>query len=274
MIYATAITVLLVHGLSLAGVRDLETALVKVYKEVSPSQIVYTYSVTNKGDRPIIGLTIGHDYYRGHTELTGAYPRQIFAPSLWSGRVVTLEESNQYEISWDISVPSAAILPGQTVAGFQIVTSQDSSLFTSASWTVIVDGPPVNASSTLQFVSGPAPNVDTVPPQLTVSLTPNIVWPPNRRMENINATISVRDDVDPNPKVELVSIVCNECANASEDVAGAVYGTDDRSFSVRADRIGRRKDGRTYTVTYSATDASGNVSNAQAVVTVPHDQRK
>jgi hypothetical protein len=32
--------------------------------------------------------------------------------------------------------------------------------------------------------------------------------------------------------------------------------------------------GRIYTVTYSATDASGNKATASATVTVPHDQGK
>ncbi|MEQ1838501.1 MAG: hypothetical protein ABL858_09255 [Candidatus Nitrotoga sp.] len=32
-------------------------------------------------------------------------------------------------------------------------------------------------------------------------------------------------------------------------------------------------DGRVYTLTYSATDGSGNKSTASTTVTVPHDQR-
>jgi hypothetical protein len=45
------------------------------------------------------------------------------------------------------------------------------------------------------------------------------------------------------------------------------YGTDDRSFRVRAERNGSRQ--RVYTVVYSATDESGNVGYASATVTVP-----
>jgi hypothetical protein len=159
-ILAAAMTPLLVQGLSWAGVRDLETAVVKVYKEASGGQFIYTYAVTNKGDRSIIGLTVGHDFYRGYTELTGSHPRQVLSPGMWSSRVVTLEESNQYEVSWDIEAPSAAIQPGQTAMGFRIITTQDSSLFTTSNWTVIVDGPPVNASHRLELVQGPAPNID------------------------------------------------------------------------------------------------------------------
>ena len=47
---------------------------------------------------------------------------------------------------------------------------------------------------------------------------------------------------------------------------GAQPGTDSRKFLLRAER------GMVYTVTYSATDGSGNKSTASATVTVPHDQ--
>ncbi|HEY0491460.1 MAG TPA: hypothetical protein VGD30_18265 [Telluria sp.] len=265
---------MLLHGLAWAGVRDDEAAAVQVYKEVSANQVVYTYSVTNRGDRPIIGLTVGFDYYRGDTQLAGAHPSQILSPYAWSGRVVSLEESDNYEVSWDIAAATGAILPGKTMTGFRIIAAQDNPRFTSSNWTVIVDGPPSNASSALQFVQGPAPNVDTVPPQLHVTLTPNVVWPPNRRMVSIAAQITVQDDTDPNPRVKLDSITCSDCPDASADISDAALGTDDRAFAVRSDRVGRRKEGRVYKVIYSATDASGNVARAEAKVTVPHDQRR
>jgi hypothetical protein len=56
------------------------------------------------------------------------------------------------------------------------------------------------------------------------------------------------------------------------DIAGAATGSDDRSFSVRAERAGNGP-GRTYTVVYEATDASGNTAQATATVVVPHDKK-
>jgi hypothetical protein len=41
-----------------------------------------------------------------------------------------------------------------------------------------------------------------------------------------------------------------------------------------AKRAGNNPAGRIYTVTYSATDASGNKATASATVIVPHDQGK
>jgi endo-1,4-beta-xylanase len=75
--------------------------------------------------------------------------------------------------------------------------------------------------------------------------------------------------------VELVSITSNEADNGlgdgdtSDDIQGASYGTDDRQFLLRAERSGTGS-GRIYTVTYSATDASGNATETTDEVTVPH----
>ena len=43
---------------------------------------------------------------------------------------------------------------------------------------------------------------------------------------------------------------------------------------LRAEREGKNKAGRIYTITYSATDGSGNKTTASATVTVPHDERE
>ena len=53
-----------------------------------------------------------------------------------------------------------------------------------------------------------------------------------------------------------------------DDIQGANFGTDDRQFELRNERSGTGR-GRLYTVTYSATDASGNKTVRQATVTVP-----
>ncbi len=113
---------------------------------------------------------------------------------------------------------------------------------------------------------------DTTPPALSVSLSPNVLWPPNHKFVPITANIQVSDICDPSPRVVLVSITSNEPGVAG-DVQGAVFGTDVRSFLLRAERLGTGT-GRIYTATFRASDASGNMSFASATVTLPHDQRK
>lgn len=111
---------------------------------------------------------------------------------------------------------------------------------------------------------------DTTPPALTVNMSPNEIWPPNNKMVTVTANISLSDTCDANPHVVLVSITCNE-ALGSGDIQGATFNTDDRSFQLRATRAGGGN-GRIYTITYRATDASGNSTTRTATVVVPHDQ--
>ena len=75
---------------------------------------------------------------------------------------------------------------------------------------------------------------------------------------------------DPNPTVTLVSIVSNDPDDDAKDVQGAVLGTDDRSFYLRARRADKSKT-RSFKITYRAKDHSGNASTTTATVAVPHD---
>jgi hypothetical protein len=117
---------------------------------------------------------------------------------------------------------------------------------------------------------------DTIPPVLTLSLSPTVLWPPNHKLVPITATITVTDVCDPHPTVKLVSIKSSEPDNGlgDGDTAGdiqAKIGTDARSFQLRAERKGGGP-GRTYTVTYEARDASNNSSQSKATVFVPANQ--
>ncbi len=115
---------------------------------------------------------------------------------------------------------------------------------------------------------------DTTPPTIDVTLDPQGLWPPNHTLRTINASLEVSDVCDPNPAVTLVSITSNEPDNGlgdgdtADDIQDAAYGTDDRTFSLRAERSGKGT-GRRYSVTYEATDASDNSAQDGAVVIVP-----
>jgi Leucine-rich repeat (LRR) protein len=124
--------------------------------------------------------------------------------------------------------------------------------------------------------------VDNEPPVFeSLTATPNILWPPNHKMIAITVDWTV-SDVDPDPKIELKSIVMNEgdetnaydpafdntlgdgqtTGDIQVDEAGVIY--------LRAERSGTGM-GRIYTLTYEATDAAGNVGTASVTVTVPHE---
>src|SRR5262249_13436868 len=114
---------------------------------------------------------------------------------------------------------------------------------------------------------------DTTPPDLTVQLAPTVLWPPDHKLVTITATITVSDTCDPHPTIRLVSITSNEPDNGlgdgdQPDDIQAVFDTDDRVFLLRSER-GGLGGGRVYTVTYEASDASGNKTTRQADVNVP-----
>jgi pimeloyl-ACP methyl ester carboxylesterase len=122
--------------------------------------------------------------------------------------------------------------------------------------------------------------MDSTAPTINVSLQPNMLWPPNHKMVDIAASIDVYDTCDDFPTVRLAAIASNEPDNGSgdgdtsNDIQGASFATDDREFELRAERAGGGR-GRVYTVTYAATDSSGNAgAEASAEVVVKHDSRR
>ena len=141
-------------------------------------------------------------------------------------------------------------------------------------WDVILEvGDAVGASDTDTVT---VTVIDTLPPAVTLVMSPSRLWPPNHKMKTVQALLTIAD-CDPNTTVELVSVSSNEPDNGlgdgdtTGDIAGATLGTDDRSVQVRAERSGTGT-GRIYTFVYRVTDGSGNATEASAAVTVPHDQ--
>jgi len=159
----------------------------------------------------------------------------------------------------ELTVPSAYQSPGYLTASGRVLLFDEN--------TKNPDG------SIITDVEIPFTKVDVTPPTLTVTLNPATLWPPNDKLVPITATITVNDDYAPEPEIKLESITASETLGAN-DIQNAQFGTDDRNFSLGAKRAGTNLAGRIYTVTYSATDGSGNKATASATVTVPHDQGK
>jgi uncharacterized repeat protein (TIGR01451 family) len=130
-----------------------------------------------------------------------------------------------------------------------------------------------DATTTLQILDVAAPSFD-------LTLSPDTLWSPNHELVKITATITSTDNCDSHPVVTLVSITSNEPetgflgqCDRGPDIADAAFGTDDRTFSLRAERgTGHGSTGRVYTVTYKVTDTSGNSTTKTATVTVPNSQ--
>jgi hypothetical protein len=75
----------------------------------------------------------------------------------------------------------------------------------------------------------------------------------------------------------VVSVTSNEAERergSGNHAPDWIIGQDGQSLALRAERSGRNKGGRIYTVTIATTDSGGNSTNGTVTVIVPHDNRK
>ena len=99
-------------------------------------------------------------------------------------------------------------------------------------------------------VSGAVPSIATI-------------WPPNNKMVSINVLGVTDPDGDP-VSIEITGITNNETGSA--DAAGVGTST----AQVRATR-NSRGNGRTYTISFVASDGKGGLTPGSVTVTVPHN---
>jgi hypothetical protein len=108
-------------------------------------------------------------------------------------------------------------------------------------------------------------NPDVTAPTLTVTLDQTSIWPPNGKMVVITADVQASDSESGIASFILTSIVSSDPNSAAGDIQADI-GTSATSFSLLAEK------GRTYTITYTATDHAGNQTIVTSEVVVPHDQ--
>jgi hypothetical protein len=132
-------------------------------------------------------------------------------------------------------------------------------------------------------VIAPSPlvNRDTTPPQVTASVSPSILWPPNHASVQVTVSVAVTDDlsgVDAATALASVVVTSNEPGDLPIVSPGpltvatdGMSGTWSTTIELAATRLGSGS-GRVYTVTVTARDKADNVGTGVATVTVPHDQ--
>lgn len=115
--------------------------------------------------------------------------------------------------------------------------------------------------------------VDTMPPSLSVSASPNVLWPPSHQLVPINLSHPATDVCDPHPAVSC-TVSSNQPVNGQGDgnTSPDIIWNNGK-LSLRAERSGTSGD-RVYTISCTAKDASGNSKTSTATVTVPHDKGK
>ncbi len=117
--------------------------------------------------------------------------------------------------------------------------------------------------------------VDTTPPTIVdASVTPSNLWPPNHKMVDVTITVHAVDLVDASPVVKITSISSNQPIDGTGDgdtspdwiITGAT------TAQLRAERAGNAD--RIYTITFTATDFSGNVATGTLTVTVSQSSKR
>jgi hypothetical protein len=119
--------------------------------------------------------------------------------------------------------------------------------------------------------------VDTIAPVIvSVSVKPKVLWPPNHKMVSVAVDAEIIDACG-STTWEIISVSSNQAAKGggSGNKSPDWKITGDHTVSLRAERSGKSKSDRVYTIKVRATDDSGNKSEVSTVeVTVPHDQGK
>jgi hypothetical protein len=117
---------------------------------------------------------------------------------------------------------------------------------------------------------------DTVPPALTLSADPAVLWPPDRDLHTVRLAGTAFDVCDPAPAIVFVAVTSSEPDDApggsdghsTGDVSGGAPGTPCVAVGLRAERDAGGA-GRIYTVTCEARDRSGLAGAATTTVRVP-----
>lgn len=119
--------------------------------------------------------------------------------------------------------------------------------------------------------------IDRDAPVATISVDPQIIWPPNNRTVTVTVAGSAEDAVTGIASVTFR--VLDEYGRVQPAVEPIVAGGETsvqwtRSINLEAARDGRDRDGRVYTIEATIKDRACNVRTVSAQVVVPHDQRR
>jgi hypothetical protein len=140
----------------------------------------------------------------------------------------------------------------------------------SANGQVIFLGVPFSGTNYDVFLATP----DATPPVLTITATPETLWPPNGKLVPVTITGSITDEDSNVDAITATYEVTDEYGLIQPSGQITTWDASGRySFRIQlqASRNGSDRDGRQYTITVSAQDSEGNMGSADTIVTVPHD---
>lgn len=109
--------------------------------------------------------------------------------------------------------------------------------------------------------------VDTIPPEVSLSVDRSLLWPPNHKLVDILVSGDAQDSGS-----GLLTVVLSVTDEYGEyNLTLPTFGS---TVALEAWRDGQDKDGRVYTLTAVATDRAGNATTRSSNILVPHDLGK
>jgi hypothetical protein len=255
------------------------SVVIKTYGQHVGGNIIYTQEVSNAGDGKVVTLYIANDTDYVNVNQPGTRDigelrvlpldtndmtlqlssSSVSGPSGWTASILQIEHGGRCLVWRRPPYPEPAIAPGQS-ATFRITVPAYDEAYLTGHFSARLVG-----ASNIEAYNGVMEKLDTTPPVLTVTVTPTRLQAAAGKLVTVKATITVKDNYDPAPAIKLESITANEPL-AAGDITGATLGTNDREFQLRDVKVPSGSAGRIYTITYSATDASGNKAMASATV--------
>jgi hypothetical protein len=110
-------------------------------------------------------------------------------------------------------------------------------------------------------------------PEVTVSATPTLLWPPNGKLVPVTISGTINDSRCSITNVTYAVTDEYGLIQPSGPVTLGRGGAYSFTIFLRALRAGSDMDGRSYTITIEAKDSAGDAASKMSVVTVPHDHR-
>jgi uncharacterized repeat protein (TIGR01451 family) len=113
---------------------------------------------------------------------------------------------------------------------------------------------------------------DIEPPVVSVSASPNVLWPPDHEMIFVTITV-VGTDNSGSFTSQITKVTSSDPTNTTGDgsTSGDWFVTGPLTLYLRAERA-QVGTGRVYTITIQSTDPSGNVTTSQVTAFVPPSQ--
>jgi hypothetical protein len=246
-------------------------------------------------DKPVSGATLRAYLTRKYYAAEAPIEARLCPDDTWRADVITWDNAPQpageaaaavsppltagqyYE--WDVTALVLAELAGDRKLSVVLMDAGEG--MNTYTYTYFAEGEYVDADGAayppVLVVTQGGAAADTTPPVLALSANHDTLWPPNHKYMTVGVTPEASDDSGEAPAVTFVSVVSDEPDDARGGGDGHttndILQVGEFSFLLRAERSGSG-DGRTYTLTYRATDASGNETTATCTVQVPHDKDK